>query len=114
MPSKSALNAICIALLPLLLAFSGYFLLAGRFLYSLLMLGAIVLLMESRVRMGYRNARRGRLFITHLACGALLVLALITLATRQYSPILPFAEAAFIGMAVTGAFLVQGSWQRLY
>lgn len=114
MTSKSALNTICVALLPLLLALSGYFLFTGLFLYSLALLAAIVILMEIRVRMGYRSGRRRWLFVTHLACGGLLVFALIVLATHTYSPFLPLAEAAFIGAALTGIFLVKGSWHRLY
>lgn len=113
MLSKSALNAACIALLPLLLAFSGYFLLTGRFLHSLVLLIVLVLLMEARVRMGYRSSRRGRLFVTHLACGSLLAFALVVLITHASSPILPWAEAAFVGAALTGIFLVKGSWHRL-
>lgn len=114
MPSKSVLNAVCIAFLPVLLILSGYFLFSGKYLYSFAALVALVLLMEARVRMGYRSGKRGRLFVAHLACGGLLAFALVVLATRSYSPFLPFAEAAFIGAALTGIFLVKGSWHRLY
>lgn len=114
MVSKSSLNALCIVLLPVLLILSGYWLFSGRFLYSLASLMGVAALMEARVRMGYRSPARRWLFVTHLACSGLLIFALVILATHEHSVFLPYAEAGFIGAALTGIFLVKGSWHRLY
>jgi len=100
-------------MLPVLILVSGYFLSTGRLFYSLLALLAVVASMETRVRMGYRG-KRSWLFVTHLSCSALFIFSLIVFWLRLHSWMFPIAEAAFVGIALTGLFLVKGSWNRLY
>jgi len=112
MTAKSALNAICIALLPFLLLFSGFFLVTDQFLFSLIALLVIVVCMETRVRMGYRGAR-GVTFYLHLACSAALLVLLVLFIQDIWLWLVPVAYAAFVGMLISGFRLIRKSWNQV-
>jgi len=113
MPSKTRLNALCLALTPILGLAAIYLLATHRYGWALLALFGIVACMETRVRLGYRSIR-GAVFAAHLACASALVVALILL-IMDVQPLWshPLAVVAFIGMAASGAVLIRRSWQPL-
>jgi hypothetical protein len=92
-----------------LLILSGSFLLSGDYAYSLYTLLGVVLCMEARVRMGFRNARK-KLFYVHLTSSVLLI-ALLTFLMRGYGAysLQPLALFLFAVMTVTGGTLLYRS-----
>lgn len=112
MTAKSAMNALCIALLPILLLFSGFFLITNQFLYSLIALLVIVACMETRVHMGYRGTR-GMTFYLHLVCSVVLLVLLTLFIKGLWLWLVPVAYAAFVGMLISGFRLIRNSWNQV-
>lgn len=87
----------------LVLAFA--LLLVGSFSGTLFALVCVVLLMEVRVRLGFRLSR-GLLFYMHLSAGVLLGAALLRLLFVQNEPLHIAAFALFAVVAATGGTLL--------
>lgn len=105
-------NAFILAALPFLVAVAGYCLVTGSYLDSFIALLVIVACMEMRVRAGYRGIR-GPLFFAHLVCGVMALALVGTLTYHAYAGLAAVACIAFIAMALTGTFLIRGSWTRV-
>lgn len=101
MGAKKVLGAATLWATPVLLGMTGYFLATAAYAAAFWSMVAIVLCMETRVRMGWRQPRPHSFWL-HVAAGAALLLALGALALWPMPAWMPFVAAALLLVVALG------------